>query len=92
MEPGTKEEGVKSGELARMAYPWYLNREGAAGCSTFTAPLVGGGATERKEGGCLSLKVGGASLQPREIDGKSFKDLQVSDGVFSNVAGLDARW
>lgn len=38
------------------------------------------------------LKVGGASLQPREIDGKSLKDLQVSDGVWSNVAGLDARW
>lgn len=25
-------------------------------------------------------KAGGASLQPREVDGRSFDDLQVSDG------------
>lgn len=29
---------------------------------------------------CVSLKLGGARLQPREMDGRAFEDLQVSDG------------
>lgn len=53
--------------VASMAGPWSPNREGAVTCCTFPAPL---GRSLREEGDCLSsLKVGGASLQPREIGG-----------------------
>lgn len=37
------------------------------------------------------LEVGGATLQPRKIEEKAFKDLQVSIAVWTNVAGWGAR-
>lgn len=37
------------------------------------------------------MKAGCASLQPREMGGRSFQDLQVSDGDGHSCRGLAAR-
>lgn len=40
----------------------------------------------------LFLMVGNASLQPREMGGRSFADLQVSNGDGHECRGIAARW